>query len=454
MNSTPVPKHKLSKSTFMYGCQCPKRLWLYKFMPQLRDEPDEAQTAIFQRGTDVGLLAQQLFPGGVDASPANPYSYQQSVADAARYIAAGHSIIYEAAFQYQGILCAVDILVKKNDKWYAYEVKSTTSVKPPFIQDAALQFFVITNAGIALEDIFIVHLNTDYVRQGALDIVQLFSPVSVLKEVTELQTFVAQKAAELKLILTQKSTPVIEIGPQCDKPYPCDFYGHCSKDMEEEEPDYGDPFIDKDAIKSFTGSLQYPLYFMDFETWMSAVPEYDGHWSYRQVNFQFSVHILETPTADLQHHEYLAEGPHSPQLEFIENLLQVLGNEGSIVVYNKAFENTRLNELKDEFPHLEVAIIAIQDRIIDLMVPFRKKEYYLPEMLGSYSIKNVLPAVIPELSYKDLVIGNGGDASAAFYNLKNETDNEVIKITREHLLTYCKLDTFAMVKLLEKLFSI
>ena len=108
-----VPKHQLSKTTFMYGCQCPKRLWLHKFMPEVRDEEEEAQTAIFQQGTNVGLLAQQLFPGGVDASPENYFSYQQSVADTARYISEGHTIIYEAAFQYDGILCAVDILVKK-----------------------------------------------------------------------------------------------------------------------------------------------------------------------------------------------------------------------------------------------------------------------------------------------------------------------------------------------------
>ena len=445
------PKHQLSKSTFMYGCQCPKRLWLHKFMPEVRDEEDEGQATIFQAGTNVGVLAQQLFPGGVDASPVDTYSYQQSVADTARYISEGHHIIYEAAFQYKGIMCAVDILVKMKNNWYAYEVKSSTNVKEPYVQDAALQYYVITHAGLPLQDIYIVHLNNEYVRYGALNMVELFTISSVLDKVKDMQTFIAKKVIELKKVLALKQAPDIAIGPQCSKPYDCDFYGYCSTGLEVEVPDYGKAAINKEAIRNFTNHLQYPLYFMDFETWRAAVPEYDGHWPYRQVNFQYSVHVLATPGAVVNHHHYLAAGPHTPQEEFIGNLVKVLGTKGSIVVYNQAFENTRLRELKDEFPQFEQAINAIQARIVDLMVPFRRKEYYLPEMQGSYSIKYVLPALVPELNYASLVINNGGDASAAFYNLKNETDAEKIAAVRNALLEYCGLDTLAMVKVLEKL---
>lgn len=448
------PRHILSKSTFMYGCQCPKRLWLHKFMPSVRDEEDEAQTMIFQQGTNVGLLAQQLFLEGIDASPADTFSYQQSVADTTRYIGDGHTVIYEAAFQYDGILCAVDMLVLRENKWYAYEVKSSNSVKDPFVQDAALQYFVITNTGLALEDFFIVHLNREYVRDGELEISQLFTLTYVLEQVKEMQPFIVEKITELKNVLKLKKSPEIQIGSQCDKPYQCDFYGFCSKDVVEEEPDYGETFINKEAISAFISRLKYPLYFMDFETWMTAVPEYDGHWPYRQVNFQFSVHIQEVPDGPLKQYHYLAEGPDSPQQEFIDNLLKVLGKEGSIVVFNQAFENTRLRELKEEFPHRGKAIIAIQERIVDLMVPFRKKEYYIPEMQGSYSIKYVLPALVPELSYESLTIGNGGEASAAFYKLRDVVDEIEKQIIRNALLEYCGLDTLAMVKILEKLKSV
>ena len=438
----------------MYGCQCPKRLWLHKHMPELRDEEAAAQTAIFQQGTDVGLLAQQLFPGGEDASPVDTYSYQQSVADTTRYIAEGHNIIYEAAFQYEGVLCAVDMLVKEDDGWVAYEVKSSCSVKPAFINDASLQYFVITNAGLTLKDFCIVHLNNQYIRHGNLDVNKLFCIASVLPELLPLQPTVLQKVAELKALVSQKDMPLVGMGKHCDNPYACNFQTYCSKDLEPELPDYGEAQLDEEALQAFTNSLVYPLYFMDFETWMAAVPAYDGQWPYRQMNFQYSVHVQHSPGAALQEHAYLAEGPHSPQLEFISNLLDVLGTEGSIVVYNKAFENTRLKELKNDFPDHEPAISAVQDRLVDLMVPFRRKEYYLPGMKGSYSIKNVLPALVPELCYDNLAIGNGGDASAAFYNLKDETDLVKIATVRKDLLEYCGLDTLAMVKILEKIRNI
>jgi hypothetical protein len=437
----------------MYGCQCTKRLWLHKFQPELRDEETEEQAAIFQAGTNVGMLARELFPYGLDASPPTPYLYQQSVADTAKYIRKGVNVIYEAAFQFEGILAAIDILVKKGDKWYAFEVKGTGSVKPPHIQDAALQYYVITQSGLPLEDISIVHLNTDYVRNGELDIHRLFTSTSVLKEVKKQQPFIIRKAAELKALLKLKQAPEIEVGEHCFKPYDCDFYGHCSNGLPEEEIKEEKITINRKAIREFLEQLKYPLHFMDFETWMTAVPEQDGHWPFRQVPFQFSVHIQPKKGDELAHKYYLAEGPHSNHLEFAERLLECIGKKGTVLVYNKTFENSILNHLKEEFAHLAGKIEMIQERIVDLMAPFRK-HYRLPEMKWSYSIKYVLPALVPELSYDSLAIGNGGDASAAFYNLKHVEDETEKQNTRNALLEYCGLDTLAMVKILEKLHSI
>ena len=444
------PRHALSKSTFMMGCQCPKRLWLHKFKPELRDEETEQQAAIFQAGTDIGMLARQLFQGGIDASPTTPIEYQKSVADTAAYIRRGANIIYEAAFQYDGILAAIDIFVKKGSKWHAFEVKGTGGVKPPHIQDAALQYYVITRSGLELADISIVHLNTDYVRYGDLDIPQLFKATSVVKEVRQLQSFIEKKAAELKALLKGKKIPAIEVGDHCFKPYDCDFYGYCSQHLAEEEEAEAEEFINKKAIKEFLSQLQYPLHFMDFETWMTAVPEQDGHWPFRQVPFQYSLHIQEKNRAEPLHRYYLAEGPHSSHQEFAESLVQSVEKKGTVLVYNKTFENTILNHLKEEFDHLATRIEKIQARMVDLMAPFRKN-YRLPAMQGSYSIKAVLPALVPELSYDALTIGNGGDASAAFYNLKhleNEAEKQAI---RNALLEYCGLDTMAMVRIFEKL---
>lgn len=446
-------KHILSKSTFLYGCQCPKRLWLHKYKPEERDEMDETQAAVFQVGTDVGKLAEQLFPGGVDARPVDTFSYQQSVADTQRYIQEGKTIIYEAAFQFEGLLCAVDVLVKEKNKWISYEVKSTTSVKDYMYQDAAFQYYVINNSGLPLEDFHIVHLNNQYIRKGDLDVHALFTKVSVKEKILEMQETIAQKAKELKAVVAnKKQMPLVEVGKHCNKPYACDFQGFCFTDIEEEEPDYGESQINKAAVQDFLKQLQYPLYFMDFETWSTPVPEQDGHWSYRQVCFQYSVQVQEKPDATITERAYLAEGTHSSSLLFLENLLRDLDTKGSILVYNQSFEKTRLKELALEYPQYEQKIEAIQNRIVDLMPIFRK-HYRLPEMQGIYSIKYVLPALVPELSYDDLEIGNGGDASSAFYNLRNLKNNGDLKKVRNSLLAYCSLDTLAMVKLMQKIYQ-
>jgi len=423
-------------------------------MPQARDEVSNAQNAIFLRGTDVGMLARQLFPGGIDASPEDAFHFQQSVFDTAQYIQQGHKIVHEAAFQYDGLLAAMDILVRQNGKWFAYEVKSSTQVKEPFITDAALQYHIITNAGQPLEDIFIVHLNTKYIRQDELDLDQLFIKTSIKRQVLELQSTIAAKAIELKSVLQLSQAPAIVPSAHCNKPYSCDFIGHCTKDEEAEEPNYGKEQVMKDEIKGFLQHLQYPLYYMDFETYMLPVPEFAGHWSYRQVPFQFSLHIQQQYAASLQHRYFLGASGEDPCRQFTEELLSALGKSGTVLVYNKAFENTRLNELKRQFPEHYSAIEAVQARLLDLMVPFRRKHLYTPEMLGSYSIKYVLPALVPEMRYDTLAISNGGDASAAFYNLRFETNQDKIRETREALLEYCGQDTLAMVKVLEKLHTI
>ncbi len=452
MNMQLPERHILSKSTFMIGCQCPKRLWLHKFRSGERDEQSEEQTAIFQAGTNVGLLARQLFPNGVDASPETPYKYQQSVADTARLISMGTNVIYEAAFQFDGILAAIDILVQKDGKWYAFEVKGSNSVKSTYVQDAALQYYVIMNAGLVLEEISIVHLNRDFIRQGELDIQQLFCCTSVKQEVQALQPLIEKKAKELKLLLQSRQPPEISMGNQCNSPYACDFQGFCSRGIEKKTVDVvEEEYINREAIQQFLKGLEYPLQFLDFETWMAAIPEQDGHWPFRQVPFQFSLHIQQSADSEAEHKYYLAEGPHISHHEFAERLLECIPKEGSVLVYNKTFENMILEQLKNELEHLSVDIENLQARMVDLMPVFRT-HYRLPEMQGSYSLKKVLPAVLPAMKYDELEIGDGSDASSAFYNMKHVQDEQEKQATRRALLDYCELDTLAMVRILELLF--
>jgi predicted RecB family nuclease len=485
-------RHVLSKSTFLYGSQCTKRLYFYKFRRDLLVEISAAQQAIFDRGTSVGHLARDLFPGGKDASPATPFEYEKSVRLTKELIEAGTKVIYEAAFQYQGVLAAVDILVKRNGKWKAYEVKSSTSVKDVNVMDASLQYHVTTKSGIELADIFIVYLNNEYVRKKDVVPEELFAMESVKAEALENQAFVKEKIKELKEILVLKKEPKIDIGPHCQDPYSCDFIHHCwkhvpepsvfslsrlgtSKKFElyeqgiisfEDLPEdvtltefqqlqveghlNGNSNIDKPEIKNFLKDLSYPLYFMDFETFQAAVPLYKKSRPYQQIPFQYSLHYKKSKNTEPKHFEFLAEPTEDPRKHFIEKLLEDTSSPGKIITYNVGFEKAILNNLARDFPKYKKDIEERCDRLLDLMVPFRKGWYYKPEMNGSYSIKQVLPALVPELNYNEMEIADGSSASLAYEQMVYDPNSDTEAI-RQQLLAYCKLDTFAMVRMLDVL---
>jgi hypothetical protein len=487
-------KHFLSKSTFIRGVQCHKSLWLNKHHPELRDTITRTQQAIFDRGHDIGKLAQQLFPGGIDASPASPSGYTKSVIYTRQLIERGATVIYEAAFRFKGVLCALDMIVNEDGSWKAYEVKSSTSISETYVLDAALQYYVIVNSGIDLEDISIVYINNQYVRQGMLDLHQLFSIESVKQRIMEKQDYIRTKAGELKMVLFSKYLPDIAIGPHCTTPYTCDFMGFCWKDV----PEYSifniadlsghrkfqlfgdgilefsripDDFplsarqwlqvkseleqtehINRDAIGEFLGSLTYPFYYMDFETTVGmAVPLYDQSRPYQQIPFQYSLHYKEDRNSELSHFEYLAEAGADPRVGFIESLLRDIGNEGNILVYNADFEVRILNQLAFDFPVYASSIEKVIERVKDLMILFRKKLYYSPVMRGSYSIKNVLPALVPGFSYDDLAIRDGTAAGLAYERLFTEKNKVKTAQIRRDLLNYCAMDTLAMVRIVERL---
>ena len=442
-------KHVLSKSTFMAGCQCPKRLYLHKKHPELSNPEDEDLQAIFSRGTTVGLLARELFKGGIDVAPPDPFSYHLSVAKTQELIAANHSVIYEAAFMYDGVLCAIDLLVKKRNKWYAYEVKSSTKVKDPFVQDAALQHYVITRSGLPLADISVVHLNNQYKRVGELEVEQLFNAVSVKEPVLSLQDFVEAQIDSFKKVLKSKNIPNILIGDHCKKPYDCNFTNHCGANMLHQRA-IGNSNLNKSELKQFLKEWQYPFYFFDFETIMPAIPEFDHSRPYQQIPFQYSLHTQASPRSALNHTAFLGDGVSDPRLPLIKQMLKDLGTEGSIVTWNKSFEVTRIKEMAEDFPRYQKQLSKLIDRIVDLMVPFQKKWYELPSFMGSYSLKYVLPVLVPELSYDSLAIQNGGDASSVYAIIK-EQPIAVQMQQRNDLLAYCHLDTLAMVEIYKKL---
>jgi hypothetical protein len=489
-----MSKNRLSKSTFIRGLQCEKSLYLYKYHYKLKDPAPSSLQAIFNQGTNIGVLAQQLFPNGADASPENHFKMVESVAKTLDFISQGETIIYEATFLYNDVLAALDILVKDQEGWKAYEVKSSTKVTETYIKDAAIQYYTISNSGIDLKDISIVHINNQYTKDGELDINRLFTIESVYDQVLEFLPRIPNEVKRLKNVIESSGIPKIDIGPHCSEPYDCDFKGTCWKHI----PDYsvfdisrlntdkkfnlynkgvitlnqidlgeeslnpnqvlqvqseinGTSYIDNIKIRKFTEGLNHPLYFLDFETVGPAVPVYDGSRPYQQLVFQYSLHKQETLISSIEHKEYLANPSQDPRIGFIEQLIEDCSNSGDILVYNIGFERGKLNDLIEIFPEYSNKLEGIINRLKDLMIPFQQKWYYTPEMRGSYSIKAVLPALVPELSYNDLDIKDGGTASNTFLSMINGTFQGNIEEARRQLLEYCKLDTFAMVKILEKI---
>ena len=353
------------------------------------------------QGTDVGLLARKLFGSGADASPTDVFHYRESVRDTARLIAEGHTIIFEAAFQYEGVLCAVDILLKHRGKWYAYEVKSSTGLKEQFIQDAALQYFVITNAGLELEDIFLVHINTGYVRSGDLQLKQLFIKHSVKEQVIVMQPFIATRTAELKLLAMQKQMPNIEIGSQCNIPYTCDYYGFCHHEdpmFQINLPNNPKPEVDNGKIIFTTR----PIKFLHIGTYRVAIPEYDGHWPYRHIPFQFSFISLNNDGQTEDH--FVAEYAKDPIIQFVEKFIKIFHSNEQIMVSNKYFVLTIITELQKDYPHYSSDLEKIKERLCEI------------------SIKNNNPIhtiIDNENEVESSVIFTDEDAAAVWYNQHN-----------------------------------
>ena len=489
-----MEKHVLSKSTFIRGLKCHKSLYLNKHQKQLRDQLSEMQLAIFEQGNKVGELAQNLFPGGIDCTSKSYFDFSEAITKTNDLIKNGQKVIYEAAFQYNGILAILDILVKDEEGWKAYEVKSSTSVSTTHVMDATLQSYVIQNSGLELVDVSIVYINNQYKRKGDLNIKELFSTSSIHEKVLEKMTTIPSKIIELKKVLNKSETPNVDIGPHCTSPYNCDFIGHCWKHI----PDYSifdisnlnqekkfelynngivdfkdipndfqlsknqktqiqcelddKTIMDQTKLSTFINDLKYPLYYLDFETFSTAVPLFDNTKPYQQMVFQYSLHVNNSKHSSTLHFEYLAKNDGSdPREEFVKQLINDCKTEGDILVYNISFEKSRLKELINIYPHYRIPLEKIIFRLKDLMVPFQKKWYYSKEMKGSYSIKKVLPALSNELNYTELEIQDGGLASHTFTQLITSANKKNEEDIRKNLLEYCKMDTLAMVKIVEKL---
>jgi hypothetical protein len=486
------PGNYLSKSLYIRGLQCQKSLYLEKFHRKLKNAIDTKTRERFDTGNIVGEAARGLFPDGVLV----PYietknSIAQQLRLTSEAIKNGAKVIYEASFQYDGIFVKVDILHKGSRTWEIYEVKAGTKLDSIYVDDAALQYYVLTGAGLKVGKVCISHINSGYVRKGALDVQKLFTNEDITKQVKEKQPFVIEQLKKQRRMLNGK-LPEINIGPYCFEPYECDFTDHCWKHIPDDSVfdlrGHGvNPFdlyaqgiikqkdipldllnkkqrqqvvatlkkqnvVDKKKIREFLKTLSYPLYFLDFETFMSAIPLYDGVKPYQQIPFQYSLHYQKNKGGKLYHTEFLAKPLIDPRRPLLEKMLTEIPKGVCILTYNMTFEKSVLTKLAAQFPKHKKAIEKWTGSIQDLMVPFRQRDAYFWEFRGSYSIKNILPVLVPQLSYEEMEIADGGAAMDAYHRMCEAKNNpEELGEIRKNLLAYCKLDTMAMVRILETL---
>ena len=482
----------LSKSRFLAGLQCHLRLWYQCYDRNLAPEVSPQQQAVFDSGHEVGRIATRLYPGGVriQEDHLQHSAAVQSTIKAMQNPAV--QAIYEAAFFHEGVRIRVDVLERTgNASWNLVEVKSATAVKDVYYPDVAVQCYVLEGCGLKISRAGILHINNQYVYDGrSLDLKALFVFKDLKDQVKAMQKQIPDRLAALKAMLANSDAPDIKPSRHCHRPHDCEFWDHCTQDMPEfwvfdingigqtrldeldrlgikEIPDIPATFplseiqnririsvisqqnFVSDELKAELNKMRYPIHFLDFETVAPAVPRYAGTRPYQMIPFQWSDHILDED-GKLAHREFLCREDKDPRKEFTRTLLKALGSEGSIVIYT-SYETGVLNSLSEHLPRYAEKLHSIIERFIDLHSIIRNN-YYHPKFYGSFSLKNVLPALLPEMAYAKLAIQDGIQAALEYLRMiDSSTSAEEKDQIRKDLLTYCGQDTLALVKIREEL---
>jgi predicted RecB family nuclease len=477
----------LTKSRYMAGLQCLRRLWLLVHEPPPYDEP--APGSPMDVGYEIGRKAHLLFPGGILVTE-EPWQHEAAVLRTAALMAdPSVPAVFEAAFEHDGIRVRVDVIERLGDGWGLREVKSSTRMKNHHVEDLALQAFVLAGAGVPVSSIELVHVNNTYIRAHAGICWQdFFSRTDAHGAVAANLEPLPERLPAMRDCLAMPAPPRVETGGHCGSPYGCEFWDQCTADKPADWINYlprlsaarcdelkalgieaisaipgdfpltwkqviirdaivtGRPYVAPDLGRLLHG-FQPPACYLDFEAMMPPVPLYAGTRPYQTIPFQWSLHAIHGD-GTLHHREFLAAGDNDPRLSFVETLIVALAEfTGPILVYS-GYEQTRLRELAGQFPDLRPAIDQIIGRLLDLL-PIVRGGVYLPAFSFSNSIKSVAPALAPGFGYADLDgVADGMAASAAFAQLASGTISDTGQVLqlRTALLAYCKRDTLAMVE--------
>jgi len=478
----------LSKSRFVAGLQCPKRLYLMVHPPEGFEAADVGDTLPILNGYAVGDMACQIYPGVMVEYDAG---LAAAIRETARLVAdATVQRIHEATFSYGNILVRVDLLERSGDGWILTEVKAATSVKDYYLDDASVQTWVLQGCGLKIAAVKLMHVNNAFVYQGDGHYDGLLHAEDISHAVFSRIEHIAEQRDDLMAMLAGEM-PEIAMGKQCSSPYACEFCAFCQPD---DAPEYplgvlprlhatkrqalqdqgfadvrdipdgvlenashqrvwqasctGEEVVDVAELAALTG-WGWPRYYIDFETIGLAVPRWKGVKPYAQVPFQWSCHIHHADRR-LEHVEFLDVSGSDPRRACAEGLVKHIGDDGILIAYNAGFEKRVIRELAALYPDLSNALLAMNERFVDLL-PVARNGYYHPSQKGSWSIKAVLPALVPELNYADLDhVQNGSEAQLAWMQASG-AEPEQRKAIADQLLAYCKLDTLAMVKIVDAL---
>lgn len=487
---------KLSKSKLLAYRQCPKRLWLQTHHPELA-EVNEAISAVMASGTEVGEVFRTLYPGGVLIDCESLGDALEMTQDVMR--SDSSKPIFEATFEANDVLVRVDVLAPTVGGYDLVEVKSSTHIKNYHLDDTAIQTWVVQQAGIPLIHSAIAHIDNRFVYSGDNRYTGMFVKKTIDVQVNERLPQIVHWVRDAQAMLAGNE-PCIASGSQCHDPFSCPFLGYCSPEVDgaefpveilprnyrladalraegyadlREVPDVRlEKAIHQKVLRvtksgiaelseeggTIARSLPYPRYYLDFETIAFAVPRWAGTRPYHQVPFQFSCHVelapgIVAPTA------FLSTDGEDPRQAFAERLVVAVNptifvnmgvdadKPGPVLVYNAPFERSRIKELAAHFPDLSAQLLAINERMVDLL-PIAREHYYHPEMRGSWSLKAVLPTIGAGLNYEGMTVADGGMAQDAYLEMiHTDTSHDRREALRQGLLDYCALDTYALLEL-------
>ncbi|MEK6609190.1 MAG: DUF2779 domain-containing protein [Myxococcota bacterium] len=479
--------HRLSKSRFVSGLQCHRKLWWQVHEPDAPElVPSPQLEVVFERGHVVGDLARTYFPGGVLIDLPH-HDVGGRVAATRKALDEGATVIYEASFLAADVFVAVDILSREADGWVITEVKSTASVKDQHIPDAAIQTHVVRRSGLDAIRVEVMHLNRGCRHP---DLSNLFFRANVTALVDDrLPAIPGEISGQIEML--DGPIPEVAVGPHCTDPYDCPFMTRCWPVQQphhvstlyrigrrvddllargyvtiDQIPDdfrlkppaarqrraviTGDVVVEP-GLGSALSTLAPPIAFLDFETVSLPIPIWPGCRPFDNVPVQFSCHV--DLGGDLLHREWLASGSGDPREALARALIDATRESLIIVAYHATFERGCIRDLAEALPHLAVELHDIASRLWDLL-PVVRDHVYHPDFGGGFGLKSVLPALVPDLAYDGLVIADGQTASYELERLLlagSGMSPEERDRLRADLLRYCEMDTLAMVRLVERL---